>query len=109
MKTDEKIRDMTTKLATSRATSKEVGIATLQILSSMYNEAQRDREHLNRIEEKIDAHNKIDRAEHIQFGKKLDEIVDKVDYHDFVLRAIVSVLAIVTSFGVYRILSYLFG
>jgi hypothetical protein len=108
MKTSEELKTMARRISLDEVTRKEVDIAIIQLLTSMYNENQRDREHLNRIEEKIDAYNKTDCAEHIKMESQLTNLIDKVDYHDFIIKGLMGFASIASGYAIIRILTHLF-
>jgi predicted nucleic acid-binding Zn-ribbon protein len=108
--------DMARRIAMDEVTQKEVDVAIIQILSSMYNEKQRDREHLariekstqeslTRIEEKIEGRNE----EHDERYKKIDKLEKKVDYIMYIVGLLTVVTSIVAGWAIPRILDTIFN
>ncbi len=115
MNTEQVINSITSKIVMNEVTDREVDIAILQILSSMYNEKQRDREHLKRIEDttkeslariedKIEGRNE----EHDERYKKIDKLEKKVDYIMYIVGLLTVVTSIVAGWAIPRILDTIF-
>jgi len=107
--------DMARRIAMDEVTQKEVDVAIIQILSSMYNEKQRDREHLSRIEkstqesltrieEKIEWRNK----EHDERYEKIEKLEKKVDYIMYIVGLLTVLTSIVAGWAIPRILDSIF-
>ena len=105
MNTEQVINSITSKIVMNEVTDREVDIAILQILSSMYNEKQRDRDHLRRIEEKIEGRNK----EHDERYEKIEKLEKKVDYIMYIVGLLTVVTSIVAGWAIPRILDSIFN
>jgi len=116
MKTSEELKSMAMRISLDEVTKKEVDVAIIQLLTSMYNESQRDREHLSRIEkstqeslarieEKIEGRNE----EHDERYKKIDKLEKKVDYIMYIAGLLTVVTSIVAGWAIQRILDSIFN
>ena len=110
------IDEITRRITLDEATDKEVDVLVLQILSSMYNESQRDREALTRhYEEQKILLTEIKKAiEHkekqiTENTRRIGKLEGTTLYHSWVLGIVGFFTTVIGSWAVPRILEYVFS